>query len=88
MTWGGNPAVTIHKNNPKKFPKGYVIRLDNNDLDILRSKILTAKLSPKSRYQPQAFTERGLYMLATILKSGCLKGINGVNGLKAVKGAA
>ena len=61
-----NQAV---KNNPKKFPKGYVIRLDNNDLDILRSKILTAKLSPKSRYQPQAFTERGLYMLATILKS-------------------
>ena len=77
-----NQAV---KNNPKKFPKGYVIRLDNNDLDILRSKILTAKLSPKSRYQPQAFTERGLYMLATILKSGCLKGINGV---KALKGAA
>ena len=61
-----NQAV---KNNPKKFPKGYVIRLDNSDLEILRSKILTAKLNPKSRYQPQAFTERGLYMLATILKS-------------------
>ena len=61
-----NQAV---RNNPKKFPKGYVIRLDNNDLEILRSKILTAKLNPKSRYHPQAFTERGLYMLATILKS-------------------
>lgn len=61
-----NQAV---KNNPKKFPKGYVIKLDNNDLEILRSKILTAKLNPKSRYYPQAFTERGLYMLATILKS-------------------
>lgn len=61
-----NQAV---KNNPKKFPKGYIIRLDNNDLEILRSKILTAKLNPKSRYYPQAFTERGLYMLATILKS-------------------
>ena len=61
-----NQAV---RNNPKKFPKGYVIRLDNSDLEILRSKFLTAKLNPKSRYHPQAFTERGLYMLATILKS-------------------
>ena len=61
-----NQAV---KNNPKKFPKGYVIELETNDLEILRSKFLTAKLNPKSRYHPQAFTERGLYMLATILKS-------------------
>ena len=61
-----NQAV---KNNPKKFPKGYVIELETNDLEILRSKILIAKLNPKSRYHPQAFTERGLYMLATILKS-------------------
>lgn len=61
-----NQAV---KNNPKKFPNGYVIRLDNNDLEILRSKFLTAKLNSKTRYHPQAFTERGLYMLATILKS-------------------
>ena len=63
-----NQAV---KNNPKKFPKGYVIELETNDLEILRSKILIAKLNPKSRYHPQAFTERGLYMLATILKSIC-----------------
>ena len=61
-----NQAV---KNNPRKFPKGYVIELETNDLEILRSKILIAKLNPKSRYHPQAFTERGLYMLATILKS-------------------
>ena len=29
----------------------------------------TAKISSKSRYAPKAFTEKGLYMLATILKS-------------------
>ena len=45
-----NQAV---KNNPKKFPKGYVIELETNDLEILRSKILIAKLNPKSRYHPQ-----------------------------------
>ena len=61
-----NQAV---KNNQKKFPEGYVIELKNNELEILRSKILTAKPSSMTRYYPKAFTERGLYMLATILKS-------------------
>ena len=35
---------------------------------ILRSKILTANLSPKSRSFPYAFTEQGIYMLMTVLK--------------------
>ena len=39
------------------------------ELASLRSKFSTANLSPKSRIMPKAFTERGLYMLATILKS-------------------
>ena len=39
------------------------------ELDVLRSKFSTAKLS-KTRVFPKAFTENGLYMLATILKSG------------------
>ncbi len=57
-----NEAV---KNNPDKFPEGYIIGL--TDDDILRSKISTA--NAKSRVNPKAFTEKGLYMLATILKS-------------------
>jgi hypothetical protein len=60
-----NEAVS---NNPDKFPAGYIIKLENNELSILRSKFSTAKLS-KTRVLPQAFTEKGLYMLATILKS-------------------
>jgi len=60
-----NQAV---KNNPDKFPKGYTYNPDNQELANLRSKFSTAK-SPKSRYIPTAFTEKGLYMLATILKS-------------------
>ncbi|MCC8154266.1 MAG: ORF6N domain-containing protein [Tannerellaceae bacterium] len=59
-----NEAV---KNNPEKFPKGYVIQLNNRDLIHLRSKFSTAN-SSKLRVLPKAFTERGLYMLATILK--------------------
>lgn len=61
-----NEAV---KNNPDKFPDGYVFELSKQDLADLRSKISTAKLSSKSRFCPKAFTEKGLYMLATILKS-------------------
>ncbi|GHT77987.1 hypothetical protein AGMMS50262_20160 [Bacteroidia bacterium] len=78
-----NEAV---KNNPEKFPEGYIISMDNEDLDNLRSKFLTssldaeevsdlrskistANISSKSRVLPKAFTEKGLYMLATILKS-------------------
>lgn len=60
-----NEAV---KNNPEKFPKGYVFELDNDEFNDLRSKFSTAKLS-KIRITPKAFTEKGLYMLATILKS-------------------
>ena len=60
-----NQAV---RNNPEKFPEGYIFELDNQELSDLRSKILTAKFN-MTRQLPKAFTEKGLYMLATILKS-------------------
>ena len=59
-----NQAV---RNNPLKFPKGYVLDIDSKELADLRSNFLIAN-SPKSRVLPKAFTEKGLYMLATILK--------------------
>lgn len=55
------------KNNPTKFPEGYVFEIDKQELADLQSKNLIAN-SPKSRTIPKAFTEKGLYMLATILK--------------------
>jgi len=60
-----NEAVT---NNPEKFPEGYVFPIKKSDLNDLRSKFSTTKLS-MTRSVPKAFTEKGLYMLATILKS-------------------
>ena len=56
------------KNNPDKFPQGYMFELDEVEFSDLRSKISTAKFT-KTRVVPKAFTEKGLYMLATILKS-------------------
>ena len=61
-----NEAV---KNNPDKFPDDYMFTLNQEELQYLRSKISTTKLSLKSRTMPKVFTEKGLYMLATILKS-------------------
>ena len=61
-----NEAV---KNNPDKFPEDYMFVLTTDELTDLRSKISTTNLSTKSRSLPKAFTEKGLYMLATILKS-------------------
>ena len=60
-----NQAV---KNNPDKFPKEYVIELKSSEFYDVRSKFLTANLE-KTRTLPKAFGEKGLYMLATILKS-------------------
>ena len=61
-----NQAV---RNNPGRFLEGYLFELSDDELQNLRSKILTANISTKSRVPPKVFTERGLYMLATILKS-------------------
>ena len=66
-----NEAV---KNNPDKFPEDYMFVLANEELQVLRStrstsNILRSKFSTKSRTLPKAFTEKGLYMLATILRS-------------------
>ena len=61
-----NEAV---RNNPDKFPEDYMFTLTTDEAEDLRSKISTTKVSSKSRYYPKVFTEKGLYMLATILKS-------------------
>ena len=61
-----NEAV---RNNPEKFPSDYMFALTADELSDLRSKISSAKISSKSRVLPKAFTEKGLYMLATVLKS-------------------
>ena len=60
-----NQAV---RNNPDKFPEHYMFELTSSELNDLRSKILTTKVSTMNRNSTKVFTERGLYMLATVLK--------------------
>lgn len=60
-----NEAV---KNNPDKFPDNYIIELTKEEWEVLKSKFSTSIKGGKVKL-PKAFSERGLYMLATILKS-------------------
>lgn len=61
-----NQAV---KNNPEKFPAHYMFELTPSELRDLKSKVLISNVSNNSRRgATKAFTERGLYMLATVLK--------------------
>ena len=57
------------KNNPEKFPDGFLISLNLSEKQELVKNfdhLQSLKFSPVN---PTAFTESGLYMLATILKS-------------------
>ena len=61
-----NQAV---KNNIDKFPERFSWKLTDEEISILRSKILTTNISTMSRSNPRVFTEQGVYMLSTILKT-------------------
>lgn len=60
-----NQAV---RNNQDKFMQDFYFALDDVEFEDLRSKISTANFA-KVRTNPKVFTEQGVYMLATILKS-------------------
>ena len=69
-----NQAV---KRNAERFPQGYVFQLDEKEFANWKSQIVTSNLSTDDeasikmgiRRAPYVFTEKGLYMLATVLKS-------------------
>ena len=54
-------------NNPEKFPSDYAFELSMNELENLRRKFSSTNVSLMNRKPTKVFTERGLYMLATIL---------------------
>ena len=55
--------------NKEKFPKRISWITNDNEVSSLWSQNATANISTKSRTNPRVFTEQGVYMLATILKS-------------------
>ena len=56
------------KRNIERFPKDFMFQLSDEEYKILRSQNATSSWGGR-RTNPYAFTEQGLYMIATVLKS-------------------
>ena len=61
-----NKAV---KNNPDKFPDSYIFELTEKEKNEVVENFHHLEKVKFSPHLPSAFTEKGLYMLATIIKS-------------------
>jgi len=61
-----NKAVS---NNPDKFPTGYIMQLTKDEKAEVVENFHHLEKIKYSPYLPKVFTEKALYMLATILKS-------------------
>ena len=61
-----NQAV---KRNIERFPDDFMFQLTKGEWEILKSQIVTAKSIAKQRFQPYAFTENGVAMLSSVLRS-------------------
>lgn len=57
------------KRNPGKFPERYMFQLTREEYQSLRSQNATLKQGGHSKYPPYAFTEHGILMLSSVLKS-------------------
>ena len=56
------------KRNKTRFPPDFMFQLSKHEFQVLRSQIVTSSWGG-SRYLPRAFTEQGVAMLSSVLKS-------------------
>ena len=56
------------RRNIKRFPNDFMFELTKDEFENLRSQIVTSSWGG-ARYSPMAFTEQGVAMLSTVLKS-------------------
>ncbi len=61
------------KRNIDRFPEDFMFQLIEDEIIDLRSQFVTANLNSMSRSLPYAFTEQGIYMLATVLRGELAK---------------
>lgn len=62
-----NQAV---KRNPERFPEDFYFPLDNQELEILKSQIvISSSWGGRRRSKPFAFSEQGVAMLSSVLRS-------------------
>ena len=61
-----NQAV---KRNIERFPEDFMFQINDSELTNLRSHFVTSSLHGGRRYYPFAFTQNGIAMLSSVLKS-------------------
>jgi len=64
------------KRNIRKFPDRYMFQLTKDEYDRLRSQNVTLKRGQHFKYLPYAFTEHGVLMLSSVLKSERAEKVN------------
>jgi hypothetical protein len=57
------------KRNIERFPKDFAFQLSRKEWDSLRSQTVTSRSWGGRRYPPFAFTEQGVAMLSSVLRS-------------------
>ena len=57
------------KRNIERFPSDFMFQLNQNEFDSLRSQIVISKGKGGLRYFPYVFTEQGVAMLSSVLRS-------------------
>jgi len=61
--------VQAVKRNLERFPEDFMFQLSQEEFTILRSQIVTSSGWGGRRYRPYAFTEQGVAMLSSVLRS-------------------
>ncbi|MDP8215775.1 MAG: ORF6N domain-containing protein [Candidatus Kaelpia imicola] len=61
--------VQAVKRNIERFPKDFMFQLSNREYQNLKSQIVTSSWGGSRRANPYAFTEQGVAMLSSVLKS-------------------
>ncbi len=61
--------VQAVKRNIERFPGDFMFQLTKKEYDILRSQTVTSSQWGGRRYPPYAFTEQGIAMLSSVLRS-------------------
>ena len=64
------------KRNIGRFPERYMFKLTQEEHTSLRSQKATLKRGKHSKYPPYAFTEHGILMLSSVLKSERAEKVN------------
>lgn len=67
--------VQAVKRNPGRFPPDFMFQLSDEEFENLRSQIVTSSWGGR-RYPPYAFTEQGVAMLSSVLRSETAVSVN------------